>query len=507
MPRFFCAQRLDTLGTMIDRRGHVVFNPEDLPCSVCWNSSSGEADKLVTCGGCQVAVHPACYGMRSIGLGDWKCDKCKLPDRKQINAVECSLCPSKAGALRPQDDGRWYHLACMHACPVTFQRLLSKPKQSARGATPATPTRSGRPKGKSAKEQMKELPDPPGERWGATCCFCSKSRGVCVVCCEDGCKTTFHTTCAQKWGLFIKRIDQGKSNEKSKRGTQIYCRRHSLKPEFLARKNLVFLPKSIQDAEVECLNRLLSQSKRVPPVEPDVALLIFRFWLMKRYTEAYPLLPRLVSLTKDRAEVEELWEKYQTNRRKYDSLVALRQRFERIRILVDLCRKRDILKRQYMDSVVEVFEGAFGSGLKPSLASPSGDNKKARVGRPMGATPVNLKRQSPNEDIDGDGDKAAISSPKRLKSAASKPKPRNLMKALNASAPSPSGASPAKSPQLENGSPAKKTKKRKRSSIEPGDANTPSKKRATGSGASPLPSPAQNLRYRFSKALPGGRVK
>jgi hypothetical protein len=549
----FWAQRLDGISAVIDRRGKLKLDANDIPCSVCWNTTS--TDAVLICDGCDVAVHPRCYGVTNLHNADWKCQKCLLGDKKAIAAVECALCPNKTGAMQKKADGRWYHLSCSQLCPVSFQRFSSKPKQSSKAALNTTVSSStdtgasskstkakskskSKSKQKSAKEQMKDLPDPPGERWGVSCCFCGHSRGVCYVCAEDGCSKAFHVTCAQKWGLYFQKQT---STKPSTSPALIFCRRHSLKQDYLDRRSLVFVPKTLSPADLEAITKLFQGCKRGPHLESEVLELIFRFWLMKRYTEGHALLPRMIALTKDRAEVEDMWDKLEANRQKHSSMTNLRRHLERVRILVDLCRKRDLLQRQYIDVVEDVLDAKHGNPVKVRppvsllLASPSrlgspGSAQKPRVGRPpkyRHFPPLKFRlpplEDEDEKDIHDDIDPLdGIPPAKRPKlvampELAATPVPRPFVKPPQPSSSTPklevpkstltkskkrhapsSGLSAASSDGHE-GKPRPKPKKRKRPSIS-------NHRKRKSSDESTEPSPAQNLRPRYITPK-RGRVK
>ena len=71
---------------------------EDVVCEVCRDGGWDEANKIVFCDSCSVAVHQYCYGVPEIPEGDtpWYCDLCQFKlDTKQAKnfspAVTVSL--------------------------------------------------------------------------------------------------------------------------------------------------------------------------------------------------------------------------------------------------------------------------------------------------------------------------------------------------------------------------------------------------------------------------------
>ncbi|XP_050426553.1 protein AF-10-like [Adelges cooleyi] len=155
-------------------------------CSVCCDDTGWAENPLVYCDGpnCNVAVHQACYGIRSVPKGEWLCRKCEAYKEKNIKA-KCELCPSKDGALKPTENGQWAHVVCALYIPeVTFLDVTTM-------------------------EPVK-LSEIPRDRFNRTCYICeeknnkgskSSTYGACMSCNKAGCKLSFHVTCAQSVGL------------------------------------------------------------------------------------------------------------------------------------------------------------------------------------------------------------------------------------------------------------------------------------------------------------------
>ncbi|OQV21487.1 putative PHD finger protein 14 [Hypsibius exemplaris] len=95
-------------------------------CSIClWDEYDVEADAVVQCDSCGVAVHEACYGvlgkeleevhakdkdedaMSSTDTMPWFCDPCRFG----IKNPSCLACPSKF-ALKQTIKGDWIHCSC-----------------------------------------------------------------------------------------------------------------------------------------------------------------------------------------------------------------------------------------------------------------------------------------------------------------------------------------------------------------------------------------------------------
>lgn len=152
------------------------------PCSVCYDDSTGDANALIKCTGCKIAVHQACYGIAIVPPGNWYCKKCKSGD--DPGTIKCELCPSTAGAFKKTENGRWAHVVCALYIPeVRF--------------------------GNNNTMEPIEIKHVEPTRFGKTCSLCTKSGaekltatyGAVITCHRAGCEERFHVTCAQYAGL------------------------------------------------------------------------------------------------------------------------------------------------------------------------------------------------------------------------------------------------------------------------------------------------------------------
>ena len=96
-------------------------------CCVCADDSGYSDNQLVYCDGpdCLVAVHQGCYGIINVPDGNWYCKICESKVSNKFEAcdtaVECQLCPSKDGAFKRTDSGKWAHVICaLYISEVTF---------------------------------------------------------------------------------------------------------------------------------------------------------------------------------------------------------------------------------------------------------------------------------------------------------------------------------------------------------------------------------------------------
>lgn len=149
-------------------------------CCVCLDETGWPDNKLVYCdgGGCNVAVHQACYGIISVPEGSWFCKRCESQER-QVR-LKCELCPSKDGALKRTDNGGWAHIVCALYIPeVKF--------------------------GDNTTMEQIKITEVPYERFQKSCYICedkgdsmnAKGKGACISCHYPSCRRSFHVTCAQ----------------------------------------------------------------------------------------------------------------------------------------------------------------------------------------------------------------------------------------------------------------------------------------------------------------------
>ncbi|KAJ1624966.1 hypothetical protein T492DRAFT_598144, partial [Pavlovales sp. CCMP2436] len=72
--------------------GEEDVDEADELCCVCGTGDSEEANLIVFCNRCDLAVHQVCYAVQRVPAGDWLCDRCDQP-AEAAEAVRCAVCP------------------------------------------------------------------------------------------------------------------------------------------------------------------------------------------------------------------------------------------------------------------------------------------------------------------------------------------------------------------------------------------------------------------------------
>ncbi|XP_033008441.1 bromodomain and PHD finger-containing protein 3 isoform X4 [Lacerta agilis] len=350
---------------------------EDAVCCVCMDDECHNSNVILFCDICNLAVHQECYGVPYIPEGQWLCRCClQSPSRP----VDCVLCPNKGGAFKQTSDGHWAHVVCAIWIPeVCFANTVFL-------------------------EPIEGIENIPPARWKLTCYICKqKGMGAAIQCHKVNCYTAFHVTCAQRAGLFMK-IEP--MRETSLNGTTFtvrktaYCESHSppgtvkkgrtttvhKREEDVSRnetvdggspknKNKVKLKQKVKKeafASAPLLMVAQIPSYRLNKICSGLAFQrknqfmqrLHNYWLLKRQSRnGVPLIRRLHSHLQSQrnAEQKEHDEKTGVVKEELKYWQKLRHDLERARLLIELIRKREKLKREQ----VKVQQAAMELQLTP----------------------------------------------------------------------------------------------------------------------------------------------
>jgi NuA3 HAT complex component NTO1 len=153
----------------------------DSKCSICDDGDCENANAIIFCDGCDLAVHQECYGVPFIPEGQWFCRKCKEIGR---GTPTCIFCPNVDGAFKQTNTLRWSHLLCSIWIPeVTIANM-------------------------TFMEPIMDVDKVPKSRWKLNCYICQQKMGACIQCGNKNCYLAFHVTCARKAKLFLKMKSQ-----------------------------------------------------------------------------------------------------------------------------------------------------------------------------------------------------------------------------------------------------------------------------------------------------------
>ncbi|KFP15426.1 Bromodomain and PHD finger-containing protein 3, partial [Egretta garzetta] len=399
---------------------------EDAFCCVCMDDECHNSNVILFCDICNLAVHQECYGVPYIPEGQWLCRCClQSPSRP----VDCVLCPNKGGAFKQTNDGRWAHVVCAIWIPeVCFANTVFL-------------------------EPIEGINNIPPARWKLTCYICKqKGMGAAIQCHKVNCYTAFHVTCAQRAGLFMK-IEP--MRETSINGTTFtvrktaYCESHSPPgtvkkgapaasgegqedtvkeegeeesnsgpPKGSLKKNQVKLKQKIKKEPGDVTNGRSSvpmvtvtqiPSYRLNKICSGLSLQrknqfmqrLHNYWLLKRQARnGVPLIRRLHSHLQSQrnAEQKEQDEKTSAVKEELKYWQKLRHDLERARLLIELIRKREKLKREQRETPLTypVLDAAMELQLTPFnvLLRTTLDLLQEKDAAQIFAEPVNLNEAS-----------------------------------------------------------------------------------------------------------------
>ncbi|KAJ3000791.1 nuA3 HAT complex component nto1 [Globomyces sp. JEL0801] len=330
--------------------------PEDITCSVCDDGEAENSNAIVFCDGCDLAVHQDCYGIPFIPEGQWLCRKCMLSPE---TPVSCVLCPTDGGAYKQTNTNKWAHLTCAMWIPEChIQNVVYM-------------------------EPIEGVEAIPKSRWKLTCYICHKRHGAPIQCSSKTCCTAYHATCARKAKLYMKMRGQGVIDSNHFRS---YCDRHCpkeykekinvdeslrLATRELSRKiklhqespkNRTKKRKIIEETKPDGGKKMYSLKSPIIPVsilneiasipcpfglkkKKDLIITISRYWALKKESRRGAALLKRLHL---------------------ELLTTIRKDLEKIRLHLDMIRKREKQKLRVYRNISEQFELAINP-IRPLL--------------------------------------------------------------------------------------------------------------------------------------------
>ncbi|ORE03513.1 hypothetical protein BCV72DRAFT_213042 [Rhizopus microsporus var. microsporus] len=172
----------------------------DPRCAICSNEQYESNNVIVSCEGCNLAVHQDCYGIPYVPNGQWLCRKCMVSPEKPVS---CLFCPIEGGAFKQTTTNQWGHLLCAMWIPEVCL-------------------------GNSVyMEPIDGIGNIPKSRWKLTCYICRQRQGACIQCDNKHCFTAFHVTCARWARLYMKTKIHNCHQEDAV--LKAYCDRHTPK--------------------------------------------------------------------------------------------------------------------------------------------------------------------------------------------------------------------------------------------------------------------------------------
>uniref|UniRef100_A0A2K6VX70 Histone acetyltransferase n=3 Tax=Onchocerca TaxID=6281 RepID=A0A2K6VX70_ONCVO len=323
---------------------------QDAVCCVCNDGEGSNINQIIFCDMCNIAVHQDCYGVPYVPEGQWLCRRCQMSPSKPVS---CVLCPSSHGAFKQTIDNRWAHVVCalwlneVHFANSVFMEPIDGIENSLR------------------------------RRQRLRCIVCKQKVGACLQCSKKSCTRSFHVTCANAAGMEMRAeiVD----NPKREGGTEIryisFCHFHSTDivkndgsdfskqkkkvdemmkkaREKLAASQAVIPPVSIPTVPHESLKRICEKAN----ISEGVIRYIVAYWSLKRKSRfGVPLLRRLIhSKTLPKSADTSPTSGRETHASETGTYFLLRTNLERVRLLCELVKKREKMKKEFYGSTASL---------------------------------------------------------------------------------------------------------------------------------------------------------
>ncbi|CAD6190715.1 unnamed protein product [Caenorhabditis auriculariae] len=328
-----------------NQAGNSSIDADDV-CCVCSDGDVSNANQIIYCDMCNIAVHQDCYGVPYIPEGSWLCRRCKMSPSQ---AVSCCLCPNPHGAFKQTSDGRWAHVVCaIWLNEVHFGNAVFL-------------------------EPVEGVQTSLNVRARLRCLICRKKQGACVQCSTRSCVQAFHVTCAQRLGL-VMRVET-KENAETSDDVDVKRFIHCLKHGNDGKHNMN------RRQHDECLRRArrsLAASSYTPTINMptiskdsiegitersgigDISEITTYWYLKRKSRRGVPLIRRLqVEMSQPKANRVSSNELEDSLQLPYKDLKNTRYSMETARLLCEQVKKRENYKKNIIDKSVELFELVF----------------------------------------------------------------------------------------------------------------------------------------------------
>lgn len=339
-------------------------NLQGATCQACFKvkeNQSGVIDnRFIRCSICKITCHKSCYfseknkqiqkttkktrkrrnskkttTITSISpqfiQTNWKCDKClAVPNKKKGKQAKCCLCYHSEGLLRSVVDedkefGSFAHLICAKWIEETSCQSYEE------------------------NGKIDGIRNISSDKYESICKFCKKE-GVCISCTASNCKHLYHPYCAQIANC-------------SMENKIFYCSKHTseIKEEHDSKHKYSML--SIE--HLELLAPIVKKTARDTLQLSDIIFdAIFYYWKCKRFKVRSFLIPSLNKMLEEDQEIADQTKKSKKKRTEEDSLQAIinmRKDLECARTLLDVVRRREIKKLEWLENSRKTFEIKFAS--------------------------------------------------------------------------------------------------------------------------------------------------
>nr|CCA13936.1 kinesinlike protein putative [Albugo laibachii Nc14] len=194
---------------------------DDGTCVVCFDGQSLEANPIIFCDRCDLAVHQHCYGITKVPSNEFLCDRCRNQDGSRISIddatskVFCQLCPVQDGAFKQTIDGKWVHVVCALWSPGVWIGNFTSMAGIDLAASTLTPRfidtlaetevlcRQSRQSFSTEVESESSADIAALHRLkrGSLCITCRVSCGRTIQCSSENCRCSFHPLCAWYAGV------------------------------------------------------------------------------------------------------------------------------------------------------------------------------------------------------------------------------------------------------------------------------------------------------------------